>query len=164
MTGLELRDWLFEASFPPDSATIGYGATLANAMTPLMHAARLGNAKVLRALLKRGADVTARNADGNGALWFACFADCTDCITELIAAGAPLDNQNVNAATALIYCASAGKSEILRLLLEAGANPDLKTLDDYTALDSASNRACLDLLRGQRHKAALGNPAADGVT
>ena len=156
MTGLELRAWLIEAGFPPDTVTTGYSATLANAMTPLMHAARLGDADVVRALLKRGADVAARNADGNGALWFACFADCNDCVAELIAAGAPLDNQNVNAATALIYSASAGKAGMVRLLLEAGADPELKTLDDFTALDSAANRACLDLLRAARTSATGG--------
>jgi ankyrin repeat protein len=154
MTGLELRTWLIEAGFPPDCASSGYTATLANAMTPLMHAARTGTLEVLQALLRRDADVGARNADGNGALWFACFADCAPCVAELIAAGAPLDNQNVNGASALIYCASAGKAEILRLLLEAGADPTLKTLDDYTALDSASTRACLDLLRGAARTAA----------
>lgn len=150
MTGLELRTWLVAAGFPADTVTSGYAATLGNAMTPLMHAARQGEIDVVRALLKRGADVSARNADGNGALWFACFADCEACVSELIAAGAPLDNQNVNGATALIYCASAGKASMLHLLLEAGANASLSTLDDYTALDSCSTRACLDLLRAAK--------------
>ncbi|MBI5329404.1 MAG: ankyrin repeat domain-containing protein [Betaproteobacteria bacterium] len=141
MTDIELKTWLVQMGFSAPSATI------ANAMTPLMHAARLGDRDVVRALLHRGAEVAARNADGNGALWFACFADCEACVADLIAAGAPLDNQNVNGASALIYCASAGKAAMVRRLLEAGADPDLKTLDDYTALDSASTRACLDLLR-----------------
>jgi len=147
MTGLELRGWLVDARFPPDTVATGYTATLANGMTALMHAARLGDVEALRALLKRNADVAARNADGNGPLWFACFAECSQCVTELIDAGAPLDNQNNDGASALLYCASAGKSEMLRLLLRAGADTTLTSVDGFSALDSASTRPCLELLR-----------------
>ena len=147
MTDLELKTWLEQLGYPAAALDDACRATLANAMTPLMQAARLGQAAMVHALLERGADATARNADGNGALWFACFADCEACVAALIAAAAPLDNQNVNGATALIYCASAGKARMVELLLQAGADPKRKTLDDYTALDSASTRACLALLR-----------------
>jgi ankyrin repeat protein len=138
-----LSAWLTEAGFDtghPDPR-------IANGMTLLMHAARHGQADVVRSLLARGAAANALNADGNGALWFACFADCGDCIDALVAAGAHLDNQNVNGATALIYCASAGKSERVRQLLGAGASLQPRTLDDYGALDSCANRECLNLLR-----------------
>lgn len=144
VTDEDLRAWLAASGFPPDAAD----PRLANATTPLMHAARHGRVDLVAALLARGADPNERNADGNGALWFACFADHGGCVDALAAAGADLDNQNVNGATALIYCASAGKAERVRQLLAAGADWRPKTLDDYTALDSCANRACLDLLRG----------------
>lgn len=148
MNDNELKNWLSDAGFNvSDPLTTNINSTIANGNTPLMHAARLGNADVLNALLLRGADPTLLNADSNGALWFACFSNSESCATALIKAGAPLDTQNINGATALIYCASAGKTPLVRLLLEAGANSVLMTLDDFTALELAANRECMKLLK-----------------
>ncbi|HEX5363245.1 MAG TPA: ankyrin repeat domain-containing protein [Gallionella sp.] len=148
MNDNELRCWLlsegFGISYPQQ---IDIDQTVGNDTTPLMHATRTGNVEVVHALLARGADPALMNADGNGALWFACFANSEACATALIAAGAPLDSQNVNGATALIYCASSGKTPLVRLLLDAGANPGLSTLDDFTALELASNIRCMRMLR-----------------
>ncbi|BCK87090.1 hypothetical protein MIZ01_0860 [Sideroxyarcus emersonii] len=151
MDDRSLRDWLLRAGFAlPDTLQAGIDGTIANATTPLMHAARMGDAQALDALLARGADPALLNADGNGALWFACFADSLACAAALIRAGAPLDSQNVNGATALIYCASAGKTPLVGLLLDAGADAGLMTLDDFTALELAANPQCLRLLKAAR--------------
>lgn len=147
----ELKDWLLQAGFnPSEPLQANINGTIANATTPLMHAARLGDIVVLGALLARGADPALLNADSNGALWFACFANSVTCADALIKAGAPLDSQNVNGATALIYCASAGKTPMVRLLLDAGANTDLMTLDDFTALELAANLECMRMLKAAR--------------
>lgn len=149
MNNHELKDWLAQAGFDV-SEPLDIERTITNATTPLMHAARLGNIDVLEALLARGAAVHKMNADSNGALWFACFANSEACAAALIQAGAPLDTQNVNGATALIYCASAGKTPLVRLLLEAGANTALMTLDDFTALELAANVSCMRMLKAAR--------------
>lgn len=147
----ELKDWLLQAGFnASESLQANINGSIANATTPLMHTARLGNIEVLDALLARDADPALLNADSNGALWFACFADSETCAEALIKAGAPLDSQNVNGATALIYCASAGKTPLVRLLLDAGANTDLMTLDDFTALELAANLECMRMLKAAR--------------
>ena len=151
MNDNQLKCWLLQAGFnasEPLQADID--ATIGNGVTPLMHAARLGQLDVIDALLARGADPSLLNADLNGALWFACYADSVVCTERLIRAGAPLDTQNINGATALIYCASAGKAPLVRLLLDAGANAALTTLDDFTALELAGNLACLQLLKTAR--------------
>ncbi|MGA7178653.1 MAG: ankyrin repeat domain-containing protein [Thiobacillaceae bacterium] len=148
MNDLELKTWLESEGFPvAASLQESLLRRIVNATTPLMHAARLGRADLIVDLLARGADLRALNADGNGALWFACFANCVACVNALIKAGAPVDNQNVNGATALIYTASAGKTEMVKLLLEAGANTMLETLDGFSALDLADNRACMKMLK-----------------
>ncbi len=148
MNDAQLITWLNAAGFtaPP----IQPDERIAHATTPLMHAARPGNLEVVQALLTRGANPSLLNADGNGALWFACYADSEPCAQALIAAGAPLDTQNVNGATTLIYCASAGKTPLVQLLLAAGANDSLATLDDFTALGLAANPECLRLLKAAR--------------
>jgi thiosulfate/3-mercaptopyruvate sulfurtransferase len=151
MNDNQLKCWLLQAGFhASDPLQADINRALANGTTPLMHAARTGEIDAVNALLARGADPALMNADRNGALWFACFADSEECATALVKAGAPLDSQNVNGATALIYCASTGKSPLVRLLLDAGANPELMTLDDFTALELASNHACLKILKAER--------------
>jgi thiosulfate/3-mercaptopyruvate sulfurtransferase len=155
MNDTALKAWLENQGFPAaDALHDMLGARIANATTPLMHAARLGRIGFIGDLLSRGADPREMNADGNGALWFACYASSAPCANALIKAGAPLDSQNVNGATALIYAASAGKTEIVRLLLDAGADPTLETLDGFTALELAANRACMKLLRATDRQAA----------
>jgi uncharacterized protein len=146
-----LRCWLVQAGFRVSiPLRTDINRALSNGITPLMHAARVGDIEAVKGLLARGANPALMNEDDNGALWFACYADSEDCVAELIKAGAPLDSQNVNGATALIYCASAGKTPLVRLLLEAGADPELMMLDDFTALELASNMACLKLLKAAR--------------
>jgi thiosulfate/3-mercaptopyruvate sulfurtransferase len=148
MNDTALKAWLENQGFPTaNSLQQTLHGRIAYATTPLMYAARLGRIGYIGDLLSRGADPREMNADGNGALWFACFAGSAPCVNALIKAGAPLDSQNVNGATALIYAASAGKIEIVRLLLDAGADATLETLDGFTALDVAATRACLVLLR-----------------
>lgn len=148
MNDNELKCWLLQAGFKvSDPLSAGIDVTLANNTTPLMHAARTGNVEIIEALLARNADPALLNADSNGALWFACFADCEAGVAALIKAGAPLDTQNVNGATALIYCASAGKTPLVRLLLDEGANAQLMMLDDFTALELAANIHCMRMLK-----------------
>ena len=155
MNDTALKSWLESEGFPAaDSLKDMLGSRIANHTTPLMHAARMGRVGYIGELLARGADPAAMNADLNGALWFACFANCTDGIKSLLQAGAPLDSQNINGATALIYAASAGKTAIVKLLLEAGADTRLQTLDGFTALELSANRACMKLLR-EKHKQLL---------
>ena len=149
MNDQALKEWLVQAGFDV-SEPLQIDGTIANATTPLMHAARFGRFDMLTMLLARGADPCLMNADSNGALWFACFAESEACALALIKAGAPLDTQNVNGATALIYCSSAGKTPLVKLLLEAGADTALMTLDDFTALELAANRDCLCLLKSAR--------------
>lgn len=148
MNDTSLKVWLESEGFPAaDSLSEMLNSRISNATTPLMHAARLGRVGYIGELLSRGADPRAMNADGNGALWFACFSNCIYGVKSLIKAGAPLDSQNVNGATALIYAASAGKTAMVKLLLEAGADTTLETLDGFTALELAANRTCMKLLR-----------------
>src|SRR5450631_2960342 len=49
-------------------------ATDAHGNTPLMQAAWRGDVPAVEALLARGVNLTAANADGNSALWLACVA------------------------------------------------------------------------------------------
>lgn len=138
-----LRAWLQAQGFPPDDLA----ATIENRTTPLMRACRLGERDVAAALIEQGAALDARNADGNNALWLACFSANLELIALLVDKGIAIDNRNDNGATCLMYAASAGKTEVVAALLAAGADRHAKSLDDFTALDMAANIECLRLLR-----------------
>lgn len=141
----ELADFLRAEGFPP-----GLDAQGANLTTPLMRAARLARIELVRELIRLGANLELRNADGNTALWLACFSNERAVVEALIDAGASLDNQNDNGATCLMYAASSGKAELVALLLARGCNPSLQSLDDFRAVDLASTVECLRLLRPAR--------------
>jgi thiosulfate/3-mercaptopyruvate sulfurtransferase len=127
-------------------------------MTPLMAAASRGDLEAAGALIASGADLQAVNADGNNALWLACFGGNADLVRLLIGHGIDIDRANDNGATALAYCASAGRPGLVALLLEAGADPTPTTLDGFSALDLAADRASLRLLRAAT-RAPLPNPS-----
>jgi len=145
--------WMSEQGYAGSDvdATI---VTMANRSTPLMQAARLGDAGIAAELIACGAALGPTNSDGNNALWLACFSGNVQVVDLLVAKGIAIDNQNDNGATCLMYAASAGKSEVVERLLAAGADTSLKSLDDFTALDMAANIDCLRLLR----KASLRQP------
>jgi ankyrin repeat protein len=139
----ELLRWLEAHKFPPDVDAPG-----GNRVTPLMKAARTGNAVITAELLRAGARVNARNADGNNALWFACTSDSPGIIAMLLEAGIHIDNRNGNGATSLMYAASTGKVAVLELLLLAGADQHIRTLDGLSALDMCAAEDCRCVLRG----------------
>lgn len=150
-----LAAWLGAQGFPADDVD----GTIANRTTPLMKAAHLGNVAAIRELLAAGADITARNADGNNALWLACVGRHLEAIDALVEAGIDVDNRNDNGATALMYASSSDKAEVVAHLLAKGADISTETLDGFSALDMAASLECLTLLR-QAAKAAA-RPAAE---
>lgn len=150
----ELQQWLAAQHFPPADIN----AVIANATTPLMKASHHGDDRIVRLLIAAGAEVNARNADGNNALWLACVGNHLDTIDMLIEAGIDIDNRNDNGATALMYAASSGKAAVVERLLARGADVTPETLDGFSALDLAQTIECLALLRPRRQFSAASKP------
>jgi rhodanese-related sulfurtransferase len=141
--GEALKLWLAEQQFPPNDVN----AVISNGTTPLMKASHKGEGDIVRMLIAAGAQLNARNADGNNALWLACVGSHLDIIDMLIEAGIDINNRNDNGATPLMYGASSGKAWVVERLLAKGADTAPETLDGFTALDLASTVECLTLLR-----------------
>jgi rhodanese-related sulfurtransferase len=146
----ELQQWLAMQQFP--SADVN--AVIANTTTPLMKASHQGDDKIARMLIAGGAQVNARNADGNNVLWLACVGGHLEMIDTLVEAGIDIDNRNDNGATPLMYAASSGKAAVVELLLVKGADATPETLDGFSALDLAQTIECLTLLRPRRRFSA----------
>ncbi len=141
-----LQEWLTAHQFPAG----GIDAVIANATTPLMKASHLGEREAVRRLIEAGADLNARNADGNNALWLACVGGHPNIVDMLAEAGIDIDNRNDNGATPLMYAASSGKAAVVERLLARGADVNPETLDGFSALDLAGSIECLALLRPKR--------------
>jgi len=139
----EIGDWLqnnyFSIAQPLLKSNTG--------IYPLILASQQGCSEIVYFLIEQNADLAVMDHYGNNALWAACYAENSECITALIDAGVNINHQSyASGATALIFAASSSREKVVEQLLAAGADQYLKTHDDFTALDLASTRKILKLL------------------
>lgn len=118
-------------------------------LTPLLHAARAGNAEALLALLEGGADINQTSGDGTSPLLIAMLNGYFDVGLDLLARGADSNLASESGATplyAVITVQWAGTSfypqprahehqrtdhlEVMEALLDAGADPDVRLTKD----------------------------------
>jgi ankyrin repeat protein len=136
---------LYRAHTPGDS-TLGEGAT------PLMRAAKNGDAAAMRLLLEHGADPSLRQKSGTTALMlaagfgrglgvfagdYATDAQMYEAVQVLLARHVDVNAVNENGQTALHF-AALSMDPVVRLLAENGANLFIKDKQGRTALDFAS--------------------------
>ncbi len=115
--------------------------------TPLLDAARHGDAPAVRQLLDRGALPDTRNDQGQTALLVATHANQVEVAKVLIEAGADVNaKDNINDSPYL-YAGARGLNDILRLTLAHGA--DLKSTNRYggTALIPAAERGHVETVQ-----------------
>jgi len=140
----QLADWLraekFNDLFARDD----------NKSTPLMRAAQKGDVEMAKKILAAGGDLSGLNADGNNAIWLACYGQNVEMLDLLIDAGLDIGHVNDNGSTALMFAASSGRTAVVEHLLKRGADISVETLDGFSALDMASNLEILNLLRAAR--------------
>ena len=105
----------------------------------LVTAIRNGDVRVVRKLLDNGAEVNARDAEGNTPLILASFYASPECLELLIEKGADVNTANKAGATPLIRAAT--DYEKTRLLVAAGANIQVRTALGNTPLILAARRA-----------------------
>lgn len=117
----------------------------AEGSTTLMHAALYADARMLRLLLDRGADVNAANRAGVTALMWA--AGDSEKARLLLEKGAKVDARTPLGRTPLLIAATyAGNVDVVRLLLEKGAKAADQDVARETALTSAAKRGDVQLV------------------
>ena len=108
-----------------------------NAIPPaLFTTLRNGDAKALRALLRRGTPVNARDDTGATPLMYAALYAGADCVKLLLDHDAVPNATNKAGATALMW--GVRDLAIVRLLLDHGAEVDARSTRGNTALDIAA--------------------------
>jgi ankyrin repeat protein len=104
----------------------------------LQNAARDGDEKMVRALLRKGEDIEAKDANGWTALYAASYHGHLPIVKMLLEKGADVNAKDNSGRTALYGAAVNGQEDTATLLLENGADIEAKTTDGWTALYGAA--------------------------
>jgi ankyrin repeat protein len=124
--------------------------------TPIMYAAALGFAPIVRRLLDAGIPVDARDGNELTALMWAAghadnagSADALATVALLIERGATIDAADNRGRTALMMAAELGDAAVVELLLQRGADRALRDRQGKTALDLTVSEAVRASLAGK---------------
>ena len=131
--------------------------TLDEGTTPLMRAARSGDAATMRLLLKAGADPKLDTKEGTNVLQFAAGvgyrdkntkgteAEALEALGVCVDLGIDVNQANSKGETALHGAASRGADSIVKYLVEHGAKLDIRTTRGFTPLDVAMGKDSFSL-------------------
>ncbi len=121
--------------------------------TPLMRAARAGDAAVMRALMAKGADPKLTTKDGSNALEFAAGvgyrdknttgteAEALEALKFAMTLGLDINAANNRGETALHGAALRGADTIVQYLLDHGSDLNAKSKAGFTPLDVAMGKS-----------------------
>lgn len=107
-----------------------------NGDSAIMLASYLGNLKVVKELLQRGAAI---NHPGWTPLHYAATAGHLELIRLLLEHHAYIDAESPNKTTPLMMASRNGNIQVVQLLIEQGADVELKNALGMTALDFAES-------------------------
>ena len=111
---------------------VGFGPSM-----DMHKAAKEGNIDAVKLHLGAGADVNAKDGEGQTPLHPAAFKGDKEIAELLISQGADVDAKDENGDTPLNWAAAGGHKEIAELLIASGADVNVKGVDGQTALDIA---------------------------
>jgi ankyrin repeat protein len=125
--------------------------------TPIMLAAALSNAAMVKYLMSEKADITRLDADNRSVFWYAAFNGDTEVTKIVLLSAGRLDvNKVINTAdsdlmrTPLHLAVRRNEPQLVRILVDAGASDESKDISGETPVQFCKrNRtvACLELLK-----------------
>jgi uncharacterized protein len=145
-------------TLPGKSGMDSGDTSLGEGATPLMRAARSGDAPSMRLLLDAGADPKLTTKDGSNALMFAAGvgyrdkntkgtdAEALEALKVAIAAGLDLNEANSKGENALHGASLRGGDIVVQFLVDSGAKINAKTKQGFTGLDIAMGKSTVGQL------------------
>ena len=129
-----------------------------------LHQAAQNNPRIMPFLLKNGANVNARDKDGNTPLhWAGKSLDSINAYRLLLEKGADVDATNNSGYTPLHCAVYCHDTRAIRFLLKNGANREARNSKGETPLDIAMNSSDRDQHGSKQHKIhLLSPPGVDG--
>eukprot|EP00741_Cyanophora_paradoxa_P019947 tig00021179_g19252.t1 len=115
-----------------DQAMLAMVRAAGQGLSTLMMAAGMGEASVVAALLRQGADPNARDSERCTALIHAAREGHIEAVRALCDGGADLDAADDEGFAPLHHAAFRGRLEVARLLVARGANPHARTKTGLT--------------------------------
>src|SRR5262245_8174064 len=115
--------------------------------SPLVEAAKKGDAATVRALIAKRVDVNEPGRDGSTALLWAAYNSDLGMAQALVAAGARVNSANKYGVTPLLQASRTGAAPVVQALLRAGADSKLAHPEGETALMAASYAGSIDTVR-----------------
>ncbi len=113
----------------------------------LMSAAGRGDLVAVNTLIAHGADVNAKDGNGQTALYWATTGGHTDVMQTLLAHGADVNAKNISGQTALEVAAQLGHNDVVKTLLARGADVNAQDEFGYTALEVAAQFGHNDVVK-----------------
>ncbi len=122
-------------------------ATRADASGPLHSAAKSGQAAAIEKLLRDGAAIDTKDAEGQTPLLIAVAGNHTDAARVLIEAGANINTVALNKDTPWMLAGALGRAEILRLMIPKRPDFSLRNRYGGNALIPACERAHIEAIK-----------------
>ena len=121
--------------------------TLFNAKSSLLHYASIfGHLESVKYLIKKGANINAKNLQGTTPLHKAVFYKRNETAKYLIDQGAKINDQDSYKQTALHIAVEVEDLAMIKYLLDQGADLDIKDVQNETPLDLAKYKKNYDII------------------
>jgi ankyrin repeat protein/L-ascorbate metabolism protein UlaG (beta-lactamase superfamily) len=129
--------------------------------TPLLLAAWHGHSDIIKFLLSKGADLSARNEREGTALHYAALYGHQEVLDLLVAGGAAIEARDDGGFTPMTWACYAGHTDLVERLISLGADLENRSISGMTHLHAAAYGGQADVIELLVENGLTCNPGPD---